>query len=173
MMKTIKGFIGKSQFDEDIEAKFRASACGPVTAFVILRHLSEAEPHLSINKLYRSLGGTKIGLSKYRMIRNLRKLLGAGWNIESCGIEDVLLEIDEGRPVAAKFDKWFTFHWLGKFTFDYHWVPIVGYEKHGNDLILLIHDNGGRNRTSQLRKVSYEQNKKILSFVKMKKTAAF
>ncbi len=33
-------------------------------------------------------------------------------------------------------------------------------------LFLIIHDNGGRNRASQLRIISYEQTKSILTFVK-------
>ncbi|MBO1912267.1 hypothetical protein J4G37_46665, partial [Microvirga sp. 3-52] len=87
-----------------------------------------------------------------------------------CSVNEVIHEIDNGRPVAAKFDKWFTLRWRGKFAFDYHWVPVVGYEKNGNELLLIVHDNGGRNRTSQLRTISYKKNKSILTFVKIKRS---
>ena len=80
-------------------------------------------------------------------------------------------QIDSGRPVAAKFDKWFNFRWRGSYEFDYHWVPVIGYEEKekekDNDIELIIHDNGGRDRPSQVRQVSYKKNKPVLSFVKI------
>ncbi|MBB4826465.1 hypothetical protein HNO89_003725 [Sporosarcina luteola] len=164
-------FNGKSQYDADIDPKYRPSACGPVTAYTILRHLNE-HTDINVNELYRKLGGTRIGLFKWRLLRNLQKLLGSAWQVEPCTIEELQKEIQHGRPVAAKFDKWFTFHWMGTYEFDYHWVPVVGYERSGDDIILLIHDNGGRHRDSRLRRVSYQLNQSILSFVKIKKTAA-
>ncbi|MCG3088550.1 C39 family peptidase [Sporosarcina cyprini] len=164
-------FDGKSQYDEDIDPNYRPSACGPVTAYTILRYLNE-HGDLDVNELYRKLGGTRIGLFKWRLLRNLRKLLGNAWEVESCTIEELKTELQHGRPVAAKFDKWFTFHWLGTYEFDYHWVPVVGYEQSEGDIFLLIHDNGGRHRESRLRKVSYQANRSILSFVKIRKTAA-
>lgn len=170
-MKQVKGFNGKSQFDVDINARYRTSACGPVTAYVILRyHLLESSL-LHINELYHFLGGTKIGLFKWRFIRKLRKLLGASWVIEQCGIEELKQEIAEGRPVAAKFDKWFTFHWFTKYSFDYHWVPVIGYNETAAGLILLVHDNGGRHRESEIREIAYEPNRRILSFIKIAKRA--
>ncbi|GKV56972.1 hypothetical protein NCCP2222_29190 [Sporosarcina sp. NCCP-2222] len=164
-------FNGKSQFDEDIDPKYRPSACGPVTAYTILRYFNE-HGEFDVNVLYRKLGGTRIGLFKWRLLRNLRKLLGNAWEVESCSIEELTIELQHGRPVAAKFDKWFTFRWLGKYEFDYHWVPVVGYEQANGDIFLLIHDNGGSHRESRLRKVSYRANRSILSFVKIRKTAA-
>ena len=170
-MKRVEGFQGKSQYDAEIDRRFRPSACGPVTAFTILRHHLH-DSRIEVNDLYRMLGGTRIGLFKWRFIRNLRKLLGSGWRIEACGIEDMKLEIAEGRPVAAKFDKWFTFHWFGNYAFDYHWVPIIGYKESNSGLILLVHDNGGRNRESRVREIAYEANRPILSFIRIRKTTA-
>ena len=159
----------KSQHDTDIDERFRPSACGPVTAYVMMEyHFSNAHRY-TVNDLYRLLGSTKIGLFTWRFIRNMRKLLGPDWAIERCSIEEVMRQLDQGHPVAAKFDKWFTFRWRGKYEFDYHWVPIVGYEVINADLMLLIHDNGGKNRPSQLRRVSFKKNKPILTFVKMEK----
>ena len=170
-MKRVEGFQGKSQYDGEIDKRFQPSACGPVTAFTILRHHLD-DSLIEVNDLYRMLGGTRIGLFKWRFIRNFRKLLGAGWRIEECGIEDMKLEISEGRPVAAKFDKWFTFHWLGKYTFDYHWVPVIGYKEDARGLVLIVHDNGGRNRESRVREIPYDVNRPILSLIKISKSAA-
>lgn len=170
-MKQLEGFRGKSQYDNEIDKRFRPSACGPVTAFTILRH-HMLDSGIQVNDLYRVLGGTRIGLFKWRFIHNLRKLLGSGWSVAECRLVDVKLEIDEGRPVAAKFDKWFTFHWFGNYSFDYHWVPVIGYKETDNGLILLIHDNGGRKRESRIREIAYERNRPILSFIKIRKTTA-
>ena len=170
-MKKVEGFLGKSQYDLEIDKRFQPSACGPVTAFTILRHHVH-DSGIKVNDLYRMLGGTRIGLFKWRFIRNLRKLLGSEWKIEECGIEEVKCEIAEGRPVAAKFDKWFTFHWFGDFTFDYHWVPVIGYKEDARGLVLLVHDNGGRNRESRIREIAYEANRPILAFIRIKKTTA-
>lgn len=170
-MKQVEGFQGKSQYDNEIDKRFQPSACGPVTAFTILRHHLHRSG-INVNDLYRMLGGTRIGLFKWRFVRNLRKLLGSDWLIEECGIEEMMKEINEGRPIAAKFDKWFTFHWFGEYTFDYHWVPVIGYKEDECGLILLVHDNGGRNRESRIREIAYEPNRSILSFVKIRKTTA-
>ncbi|WP_262177466.1 hypothetical protein [Saccharococcus sp. Marseille-Q5394] len=170
-MKQVEGFQGKSQYGDDINKRFQPSACGPVTAFTILRHHFH-DSGIQVNDLYRMLGGTRIGLFKWRFIRNLRKLLGSGWRVEKCRIEEMKEEINEGRPVAAKFDKWFSFHWFGNYAFDYHWVPVVGYKECESGLILLVHDNGGRNRESRIREIAYEPNRPILSFVKIRKTTA-
>lgn len=168
-MPYLQNFKGKSQFDDDIAEQYRQSACGPVTAFVLLRHLAL---EFQINALYRKLGGSKIGLFKWRFIRNLRKLLGTGWIVEECTVDEAKVEISNGRAVAAKFDKWFSFHWNKTYSFDYHWVPVVGYKETEAGLVLLVHDNGSRHRTSQIREIPYTKNRDILSFVKVKKTTA-
>lgn len=166
-MKTIVDVKGKSQFACDIDRTIQSSACGPVTAFVMLHHLLSNGCPYNVNELYRLLGGTKIGLFKYRFIRNMRKELGKGWIIEGCTIDEVKRQLDNGRPIAAKFDKWFTFHWRGDYEFDYHWVPVIGYEEKKHDFFLIIHDNGGRNRDSRIRYISYKKNRSVLSFVKI------
>lgn len=170
-MKRLEGFQGKSQYDDEIEKRYQASACGPVTAYTILRH-HLPDSLIQVNALYRLLGGTRIGLFKWRFIRNLRKLLGSGWRVEDCGIDELKEEINAGRPVAAKFDKWFTLRWFGEYAFNYHWVPVIGYKEDDNGLTLFIHDNGGRNRESRIREIPYEPNRPILSFIKITKTTA-
>ncbi len=166
-MKIQLDINGKSQFSQDILPAYQPSACGPVTAFLLLQYHFPYSCPFDTNELYKLLGSTKIGLLKWRFVRNMRKLLGAGWNISSCGIEEVKKQLLEGRPVAAKFDKWFTLKWRGSFEFDYHWVPVIGFEVVDGELFLIIHDNGGRNRQSQIRHVSYNKNHSILSFVKI------
>ncbi|WP_153732092.1 C39 family peptidase [Sporosarcina obsidiansis] len=158
---------GKSQYDEDIKPSYRASACGPVTAFVLLRHLFPTQQTPTINDLYRQLGGTKIGLPTWRFVRRLGHLLGADWTVKVCHVHEAIQQLDKGRPVALKFDKWFRLKWCGRFSYDYHWVVMVGYEYVEDSLHVLVHDNGGRNRPSKVRSIPYQPNKKILTFVKI------
>jgi len=167
-MKVQLNVEGISQYHPIVNPQFQNSACGPTTVYVILNYYANPQsPAQDINGLYQILGGTKIGLFRWRLIKNLRKLLGSTWHIERCTLTESLKELEAGRPVAMKFDKYFTFHWSSKPTFKYHWVPLIGYEIHNNELYLLVHDNGGRNRESQIRKVRYADNYKILSFVKI------
>lgn len=166
-MTKLPNFKGKSQFEEDIHEHFRTSACGPVTAYVIRNYLLDHPNDYTVNELYRKLKSTKIGLFKWRFIRHLRQILGSQWTVERCDIHEVIQQIDAGRPVAAKFDKWFRFRWLGQFSYIYHWVPVIGYDYKGDNLMLIIHDNGSRNRPSMIHHIPYEPNKSILSFVKI------
>lgn len=167
-MKKIIPLKKKSQFDHDIKKRYRSSACGPVTAYTMLNYILPNESQ-NVNTLYKRLGSTPIGLFTYRFIRNLSKLLGDKWTVEKCSIEELKKQIDQGNPVAAKFDKWFTLNWRGRYSFDYHWVPVVGYRETEKGLTLLIDDNGGTNRPSMTRQVPYEPNRDILTFVKIEK----
>ncbi|WP_342544819.1 C39 family peptidase [Lysinibacillus sp. FSL K6-4013] len=157
--------LGKSQYDDSIAPSYRNSACGPTTIHVILNFLNESTP--SINELYKLLGGTKIGLFKWRLIHNLRQLLPT-WDIRTCSLKEALQEIDAGRPVAMRFDRYFSLQWRDKkSTFAYHWVPLIGYEIKNDELWLIFHDNGGPQRDSQIRQALYKDNEKVLSFVKL------
>ena len=188
---------GISQYNESINSSYRPSACGPTTAYVLLqnicleKHISrqiarndvfsyvdflenlyfpihqESISSLSINDLYKILGCTRIGLFRWRLIRNLSKLLGPSYIVKKCTLNDALHELHEGRPVAMKFDQYFTFQWRSKPTYKYHWVPLIGYEIKDDKLYLIFHDNGGRNRESIVRKTPYQMNHKVLSFVKI------
>ncbi|WP_075619784.1 C39 family peptidase [Paenisporosarcina indica] len=158
---------GLSQYDESIKTHYQNSACGPVTALTILRYWMPNSSTYDVNQLYRLLQTTRIGLFTWRLKHNLGKLLGSSWEINTCSLEEAKSELIEGRPVACKFDRYFTFHWFGTYEFAYHWVPMIGFEENENDLTLILHDNGGRNRESRIRHVSYKQNQDILTFVKM------
>lgn len=166
-MPVLKHFLGKSQFDSDIHLDYRSSACGPVTVSVILRYLNIPMSRVSINELYSLLGTTPIGLFTWRFVRKLRKLLGRDWEVSTCSLSEVVIELENGRPVAAKFDKWFTFHWRSQSEFSYHWVPVIGYEKVADDVLLAVHDNGSPNSSSQVRYVSYRANQSVLTFVRI------
>ncbi|MFC7366052.1 MULTISPECIES: C39 family peptidase [Bhargavaea] len=165
-MSLIESFRGKSQYDPDIDPAQQNSACGPVTAYTMIGHLLGACP-LTVSDLYRSFGGTPLGLSVRKFIRGASHMLGTGWAVRKCTLDGLKEEILAGRPVAAKFDKWFSFRWFGKYTFAYHWVPVVGYSEESGDIILIIHDNGGRGRPSRIRRVPYSRNRPILTFVRM------
>lgn len=168
-MSTQLNLTGMSQYATEVKKEFQNSACGPTTIHVILKYLFKETPEkfYDVNQLYQLLGGTKIGLFQWRLIQNLQKLLGPSWNVSSCSLKEALHQLDNGRPVAMKFDQYFSFRWREKPLFKYHWVPLIGYEIKDNQLYLMIHDNGGRNRDSQIRLVSYAENYKVLSFVKI------
>ncbi|SOC41052.1 C39 family peptidase [Ureibacillus acetophenoni] len=162
---------GCSQYDKSIHPNYQNSACGPTTIYVILNYLN-GNLNFSINELYKKLGGTKIGLFRWRLIKNLRKLLGSNWKVSRCSLNEALEQLDQGRPVAMKFDRYFTFQWKYKSNFKYHWVPLIGYEIKNNELYLILHDNGWKNRDSQIRKVRYADNYKVLSYVKIEEVDA-
>lgn len=165
-VKVLIPFEGKSQYSPDIAEAYRPSACGPTTAYVMTKQLGETPP--SVNDLYKQLKGTRIGLFGWRFIKYMRKLLGPSYDISRCSLHEALEELRQGRSVAAKFDKYFNFHWFNTYTFSYHWVPVIGYEVEHDHLFLYVHDNGGRDRESRIRKVSYGKNAEILTFIKIK-----
>lgn len=160
---------GMSQYATEVNKKFQNSACGPTTVHVLLKYLfkDNVAKAYDVNQLYTLLGGTKIGLFQWRLIKNLQKLMGPSWNVSSCSLKEALQQLDTGRPVAMKFDSYFSFKWREKPLFKYHWVPLIGYGTKEDKLYLIIHDNGGRQRDSQIRTVSYAENYKVLSFVKI------
>lgn len=165
-MKRVISFQGLSQHDEAIYKKYRASACGPVTAAAILQFHEGL--NIGINQLYRLLGATPIGLFTCRLLRNFHKIAGTRFEAKRVwDIEEVKEELLAGRPLAMKFDRYFTFHWFSKFAYSYHWVPLIGFKEEAGDVLLYIHDNGQKNRPSKMRTVSYMENRKVLTFVKI------
>ena len=164
-MKIMLDVNGESQYGPHIHEPYRNSACGPVTASVLMKHHGHSQH--TANDFYKRLGTTRIGLSKRNFIKNLQRLLGNVWNVEEIEIDDVKKELCAGRPVAAKFDRYFSFKWFSTYEFSYHWVPVIGFEEAIDGLYLYIHDNGGRNRPSRVRKISYKRNAPILSFIRV------
>lgn len=167
-MRVLLQVKGMSQYSNEIDQQLRNSACGPTTVYVILNYsLNDQQFSENVNGLYKLLGGTKIGLFKWRLIKNLQSYLGPKWRVADCTLKEALQQLDKGNPVAMKFDKYFTWQWNAKPTFKYHWVPLIGYEIKDDELYLIVHDNGGRNRESQIRTVRYADNEKVLSYVKI------
>lgn len=166
-MPILPKFQGMSQYDETIGRRNRPSACGPVTASLLLRHLQHPLGRMPIDNLYKLLGTTRLGLFTWRFVHRLRRLLGPGWLVRTCSIEEVLTEIDSGRPAAAKFDKWLSLRWRTSTPFNYHWVPVIGYERLAGDVLLFVHDNGSPSSTSRIRTISYSENATVLTFVKV------
>lgn len=166
-MKVLLPIEGISQYSKEVNPRYRNSACGPATVHVILNYLFGPDANRNVNTLYKLLGGTKIGLFQWRLIKHLQTYLGPKWIVQSCSLKEALQQIDKKIPVAMKFDQYFSFQWREKPTFPYHWVPLIGYEIEKDELFLYVHDNGGRNRESQIRKIPYAKNYKVLSFVKI------
>lgn len=170
-MRVLLDVNGMSQYNDTVRPEFRNSACGPTTAHVILNYLSQNHTVVKkdINELYELLGGTKIGLFKWRFIRKLREQLGEEFLIDECNLSEAIMQLKHGNPVAMKFDQYFTFQWFTnkKPLYKYHWVPLIGYEIKDDCLHLIIHDNGGRDRESKVRSICYDDNRHVLSFVKI------
>ncbi|MDN7243557.1 hypothetical protein QWY14_17340 [Planococcus sp. N028] len=165
-MKTVIPFEGRSQYVDTIDSKKRGSACGPVTAAAILNHYEKTD--YGINELYKMLGATPIGLFTWRLLKNLRRITGQRYDVKKVqNIEDVKRELLAGRPLAMKFDRWFSFRWFSKPLYNYHWVPLIGFEEKPDDLILYFHDNGQKNRPSKIRTVSYKTDQNVLTFIKI------
>lgn len=165
-MKKLIVFQGLSQHDTNIHEKYRPSACGPVTVAAILQYHEELD--IGINQLYQLLGSTCIGLFTWKLLRNFQKLGGKRYEVTKVlTIDEVKEELLANRPLAMKFDRYFTFHWFSKPLYSYHWVPLIGFEEKPDDLVLYFHDNGQKNRPSKMRTASYFANQKVLTFVKI------
>ena len=100
IMRQQLGLLGKSQYDASIAANYRNSACGPTTIHVMLNYLKGSAP--SINELYKQLGSTKIGLFKWRLIRNLRRLY-TSWDVRTCSLPLIGYDIRDDQL-------WLIFH---------------------------------------------------------------
>ncbi|WP_232238827.1 C39 family peptidase, partial [Paenibacillus forsythiae] len=142
-----------------------SSACGPSTMAAITeywgrrlgkpdmigkkRFRSKAE---HINHLYNRYRGRPWGMSARGFASGLqaylRDSLGNSATVLLRRFNDFSLyksEIDAGRPVAVKFDKWFSLRWLGGYAYDYHWTVGTGYEMTETGLLwLIVQDNGSK-----------------------------
>ena len=165
-MKVLLPFEGMSQYATEIDAGKVGSACGPVTAAAIFNYYEN--DRLTINDVYRLLGTTPIGLFTWRLLRNFRKIAGSQYHLHKTrSLSEIKNELRNGRPLAMKFDRYFSFRWFSKPLYNYHWVPLIGFEDKDDDVILYFHDNGKRNRPSQIRTVSYNSHRSVLTFVKI------
>ncbi|ULO07293.1 C39 family peptidase [Paenibacillus sp. 19GGS1-52] len=171
-----------------------ASACGPATMAALMeywstrqgKHFIGGENHFyskveHINHMYSHHGGTPWGMSVRSFIRGIKDYIGASSETEARyqlslttfkDINRYIAEIDAERPVAIKFDKWFTFRWRGRYAYAYHWVLGIGYETFadGATPILIVLDNGikykdGGFAPSKERRMLFSPNKGIITMV--------
>ncbi|WP_195724412.1 C39 family peptidase [Paenibacillus monticola] len=171
-----------------------ASACGPATMAALMeywstrlgKHFISGKSHFyskaeHINHMYSQHGGTPWGMNVHGFIRGIKDYIGASsapkerYQLSLTAFNDMnryIAEIDAERPVAIKFDKWFTFRWRGRYAYDYHWVLGIGYETsvEGADPILIVLDNGvkykdGGFAPSKERRIPFSANKGIITMV--------
>lgn len=172
------------------------SACGPATLAALMEYWSTQKGRTfipgagsfeskaaHINYIYSHHGGTPWGMS----VRSFRKAAAA--YIQNAApreennqglfsltvfndMESYITEIDAGRPVAVKFDKWFSFCWRGRYAYEYHWVLGIGYElpEDGSGPALIVHDNGVRHKgggftPGKERRIPYAANQEIITMV--------
>ncbi|KAA9000945.1 hypothetical protein F4V43_13930 [Paenibacillus spiritus] len=166
-----------------------ASACGPAAMAALADYwaglalpgsgAAESAP-ARINHMYERYGGRPWGMSAGGLVRGLRRY----WKRHAPEGARVFLavfrdferyreEIDAGRPVAVKFDRWSALRWRGDYAFDYHWTVGIGYEVEGKNRFLLLHDNGGRKRSGEAvpgreRRIAYEANRPVLTMVSLR-----
>ncbi|MCQ4087575.1 hypothetical protein [Saccharibacillus sp. JS10] len=144
-----------------------------------------ADPAEAINAMYRAGLGTPIGMAAPMLAYALRNQLNQ--RLRESGLpgkavtsrfkkfESYRAEIDAGRLVAVKFDKWFSFRWFGhKPIFDYHWTVGCGYRIDANGTrFLRVHDAGGRRADgtwvhSREREIEYEKHRGVLTMIGLK-----
>ncbi len=173
-----------------------SSACGPAAIAGIvhfwedrlakeggkLSHRLPADSAEAVNDIYASSGGTPLGMSAPVLAFALRRLLnkrlqGSGLPGKAVtrrlrGFDAYCAEIDAGRLVAVKFDKWFSFRWFGRRpVFDYHWTVGCGYRiEDDGTAFLLVHDAGSRAKDgtfvrSRERRIDYAAHRGVLTLV--------
>ncbi|OKP87133.1 C39 family peptidase [Paenibacillus sp. P32E] len=172
------------------------SACGPATMAALIEywhtrrgygripgsgHFDSKAEH--INYIYSHHGGTPLGMSARSFAKGLQAYIGAALpRVErrrrpvSVSVFNDMgryrAEIDAGRPVAVKFDKWFSLRWRGRYAYDYHWVLGIGYDltDTGAGPALIVQDNGIRHKNGGFtpgreRHIPYLPNQPILTMV--------
>lgn len=158
-------FLAFSQHHESIKKNYRASACGPTAVASILSYYGENQ--YSINTLYKKLHCTKIGLPAVFLTFFLSRLLGAQWTIQRISIENALVELNNNRPVALKFDRYTNPTFWKKPYFHYHWTVLVDYKIKENDIYLIVEDLGAPQKKSRQHTISFLENKHALSFIQI------
>ncbi|MFF2019619.1 C39 family peptidase [Paenibacillus sp. NPDC058177] len=185
-----------SQWEQGVSSP--GSACGPATMAAILEYWSRhmdltgvpvlGKQHFGsraaqINHLYSCYGGRPWGMSVRGFVKGIRAFLHAEAGDNGQGQlsaqsyvfrdwETYKAEINAGRPVAIKFDKWTSLRWRGQYLYDYHWVVGIGYEEPygSNTPSLIVHDNGSRYKDGATTpggecRVDYQTNRDIITMV--------
>ena len=179
-----------SQYESGVGSP--GSACGPATMAALSQYWRdrgfgrlpgpEADSSKAglINHMYTRYGGRPWGMGARRLARGLEELVNeAGYGSESSGVTSIFndfgrycQEIEAGRPVAVKFDRWLKLRWRGQYAFDYHWVLGIGWQEDaaGGRTSLIVQDNGGRTPgglalPGRERTIDYESNRPVLTMV--------
>lgn len=171
-----------SQYDPDVKSGYQSSACGPTTIAVILQywHDSKGKSKLQvwksgyttkgafINSMYANRGGTFYGMSVNGVRSGLEnEAIARGYSASSSSFNNFYsykTQIDDNRPVAVKFDKWFS-KWEpnAKYDYDYHWTPGLGYIYSASSGALLRVQTLGSN--SYVRDINYDAHSGIITMV--------
>jgi len=157
-----------------------ASACGPTTMAAISEYWRQYRGFsllpsptyyggtaATINHFYNehggfiggmSVAGVKIGLEMHN-----GDFFGSASASVISGYSAYRNEISANRPVAVKFDTYFTFFepdW--EYIYSYHWTVGKGYAYDSFDSMIIVNDNTG---TSQEHYIDFPTNQPILSMV--------
>ncbi|MGA4516080.1 C39 family peptidase [Solibacillus silvestris] len=171
-----------SQKDPDVKSGYQSSACGPTTMAVILQywHDSKSKSKLQvwksgystkgafINSMYANRGGTFYGMSVNGVRSGLEnEAIARGYSASSSSFNNFFsykTQIDDNKPVAVKFDKWFS-KWEpnAKYDYDYHWTPGLGYIYSASSGALLRVQTLGAD--SYVRDINYNTHSGIITMV--------
>ncbi len=170
-----------SQYDKDVKSSYQTSACGPTTIAVILQywHDSKGKSKLQvwnsgystkgafINSMYANRGGTFYGMSVNGMRSGLEnEVIARGYAATTSSFNNFFsykTEIDNNRPVAVKFDKWFS-KWEpnASYEYDYHWTPGLGYIYASTGTMLRVQSLG---TNSTVTDINYNVHSGIITMV--------
>lgn len=164
-------FIAFSQYAQSIKPALRSSACGPTAVASILNHYKIE--NFTVNSLYRNLYCTPIGLPAVFLLYFSKKILPNNWIIKKINVKSALQELDQHYPIALKFDRYFNWRFWRKPYFNYHWTVLVGYEIQQQKLFSIVEDLGTPQRESKRHRISYEDNKHALTFIKIRPSQTF
>lgn len=170
-----------SQYDSGINSLYRNSACGPTTMAVILQywHDSRSKTNLNVynsgynsqgafvNYLYYYRGGRPIGMTVGGVSVNLNNEATArGYSSTSNSFNNFnsyITEIEAMRPVAIKFDTYFTlFEPTADYAFNYHWTPGHGYVSSSSAKLLTVQT---LNSSQSIKNFDYTTNSPIITMV--------
>ncbi|TQK63695.1 peptidase C39-like protein [Brevibacillus sp. AG162] len=167
-----------------------ASSCGPATIAAIAEYWRSKKGFDTIdgldyftrtemiNAIYKYHGGKSYGMSVSNVRSGLKSYINRGHthtvSTDSFNsFSTYKYEIGRSRPLAVKFDQYFTFFEPdAEYAYDYHWTVGVGYLEDGTDKYLYIQDNGigytdGTWDWSKELYIDYTTNKPIITMVSL------
>ncbi|MEB2301576.1 C39 family peptidase [Lysinibacillus xylanilyticus] len=173
-----------SQYDPDVKSGYQNSACGPTTMAVILQywHDKKLKSKLQvwnsgyttkgafINSMYANRGGTFYGMSVNGVRSGLEnEAIARGYSATTSSFNNFYsykTEIDNNRPLAVKFDQWFS-KWKpgAKYDYDYHWTPGLGYIYSSSSTMLRVQSLEAG--STSVTDISYAKNSNIITMVSL------